>query len=119
MLFESASNTPLLPLSTSIPPTRIYNQENSDFQIEKRGNRINILKDELRTSVLSSFIFWRTCTIHSDSPTMSFGNCFEIILATEKKKNFDKAEKEITTNLCNYLGQNDFNVVISSGTLIN
>lgn len=103
-----------------MPPVRIYNQENSDFQIEKWGHRINILKDELTTPVVNSFILWRIYMYNSLRFTdYDLWELFRDDFDGWKKEHFDKAEKEVTTNLRNFLRQNGVFVMMKSGALIN
>ncbi|RKF55671.1 hypothetical protein OnM2_088060 [Erysiphe neolycopersici] len=103
-----------------MPPVRIYNQENSDFQIEKWGQRINILKDELTTPIVNSFILWRIYMYNSLSFTdYDLWELFRDDFDGWKKEHFDNSEKEVTTNLRNFLRQNGVYVVMNSGALIN
>ncbi|RKF84104.1 hypothetical protein GcM1_145004, partial [Golovinomyces cichoracearum] len=78
-----------------MPPVRIYNQENSDFQIENWGQRFNILKDELTTPVVNSFILWRIYMYNSLRFTdYDLWELFRDDFDGWKKEHLDKAEKE-------------------------
>ncbi|RKF74018.1 hypothetical protein GcM1_241046 [Golovinomyces cichoracearum] len=103
-----------------MPPVRIYNQENSDFQIENWGQRIKIPKDELTTPVVNSFILWRIYMFNSLKFTdYDLWELFRDDFDSRKKEHFDKAEKEVTTNLRTFLRQSDVFVMLKSGALIN